>query len=325
MFKAYFKEYIHYISDLNFSKNSRQCGIQHDFLITNRIKHEYFSAPDNLFRQEDTWFSRHGSGVTSPLFFQEDIRISRLVEASMLTEAWDRERFFEENRGLKPEADEVDRLSLISYLQQIVSFTGLLSGEEIRSIQRERGRLPLDDFVLPEQPVLTFDEVKIQTDRWKSQGLEIYMLHGAFDPPTTLHLSCATEVYVMANFQTNGLFRSLIGFESDISLRNSKGPDRPRYNCDWRRQTFGNFWMVDSTVEIRPQSYTDERQRIQDYRDLQVDRVVLAVGQEAHESRLRQIEKAGAEPVYIQALLDTFHSTDMLRALLSMPWFKGNE
>ena len=27
VFKAYFKEYIHYISDLNFSKNSRQCGI----------------------------------------------------------------------------------------------------------------------------------------------------------------------------------------------------------------------------------------------------------------------------------------------------------
>jgi len=27
VFKAYFKEYIHYISDLNFFKNSRQCGI----------------------------------------------------------------------------------------------------------------------------------------------------------------------------------------------------------------------------------------------------------------------------------------------------------
>jgi len=27
VFKDYFKEYIHYISDLNFSKNSRQCGI----------------------------------------------------------------------------------------------------------------------------------------------------------------------------------------------------------------------------------------------------------------------------------------------------------
>ena len=27
VFKAYFKEYIPYISDLNFSKNSRQCGI----------------------------------------------------------------------------------------------------------------------------------------------------------------------------------------------------------------------------------------------------------------------------------------------------------
>ena len=53
MFKAYFKEYIHYISDLNFSKNSRQCGIclfilNFNLIIMSKIGNQLINIPEGV-------------------------------------------------------------------------------------------------------------------------------------------------------------------------------------------------------------------------------------------------------------------------------------
>lgn len=289
--------------------------------MTERIKHEYFSAPEDLIlKEENTWFSKYAREVSSAIFIQEDVRLSRIIIASMLTEAWDERRFFEENAGLKPEPDETDRMLLIAHLQRLASFTGLLNGEEIWRIQGFEGKIPLSEFKLEDGLLPTFGEVASQTEKWKAEGLKIYMFHGGFDPPTILHLACAAEGYVQAFFQCDGRFRLLIGFEPDASREASKGENRPRYSANWRREVFGSFWMADSTVEMRTRNYSDETQRIQDYRDLNIDYVLLAVGQEEIDSRLRQIQNGGAEPRYFQHYSDTFHSTEVLDALKERGW-----
>jgi len=286
-----------------------------------RVRHEYFSAPPDRDQTEEyAWFFKVREAINSAVIIQEDIRVSRATIASMLTEAWDAARFYRENAQQKPEPDESDRIQLLAHLQALASVSGLLSGEEIRLIQNAEGKIPVHDFIYEEKPLPSFEDVRRQTERWKEDGLKIYMFHGAFDPPTAIHLACATKAYVQGSFQCDGLFRLLIGFESDDSLQASKGTDRPRYTIDWRRKTFGSFWMVDSTVALRTQSYADEEQRVRDYQDLNVDYVFLAVNQEHTDKRLQQIEKAGAEPRYLPYYADSWHATDILAELKQRGW-----
>lgn len=289
-----------------------------------RIHHEYFDAvdPEELDeRQKDTWFVKYGEGIPGGVFVQEDLRFSRMIIASMLTEAWNEGKFYVHNAGLKPEPDEVDRLYLINYLQSIASLTGLLNGEEIRLIQERKGVVPLEDFRLEEISLRSFDESVELTKKWKEKGLTIGLFHGAFDPPTAAHLMFATESYT----QYPECDKRIIGFENDLSLRNTKGAERPRYQLNWRRQVFGSFWMVDETVVLNAKSYYDMEAYVRDYRALNVDYVFLSAHQKEIRRRLKQISRAGAEPKYLYHLhdvpdQDVFHATKVLELLKKRGW-----
>ena len=134
-------------------------------MVERRIKHGYFRGPE-LGTKEDSWFSRNANSIISAIFIQEDIRISRLLIANMLTEAWDEEEFFRENPELKPGFNELDRMQLITHLQRLASFEGLLNEEEIRTIQKAEGRIPMDNFMPKDGSLPTFKEVESQTKRW---------------------------------------------------------------------------------------------------------------------------------------------------------------
>lgn len=272
-----------------------------------RIKHEYFTAP-KIEEEENGWFSRYGKTISSGVFVQKDIRLARLVIASMLTEAWDERRFCLENRDMEPEPDEIDRMRLIAHLQHLASLTGLLNGEEIRSIQREEGKMSLAAFMPKEVTLRNFEEVEKLTEDWKTQGLRIGLFHGAFDPPTVLHLACATEAYTQCD-------RLLIGFEGDISLKKAKGEDRPRYPLEWRREVFASFWMVDETFVLSSQDYQDVKPYVRDYQNLNVNYVFLAADQEEKEKRLLKIKLAGAEPKYLYHRDGAFTATAVLGLL----------
>ncbi len=199
-----------------------------------KIKHEYFLAPplEDLMLNKDTWFYRYGLGAVSPILTHPDVTVSRMLVASMLTEAWNCDRFFNENGHMVPEPNEFDRMLQITSLQQIASLTGLLNGEEIRLIQANEGDIPLPYFRLPEPPLLTFDEARAATQEWKAQGETIGCFQGSFDPTTAIHLGCATEAYSACD-------KLLIGFDSDRLLRSRKGEDRPRFKLDDSRKKFG--------------------------------------------------------------------------------------
>jgi len=202
-----------------------------------RIKHELFQAPDDILSHEGTWFKQYGEGVANLVFSHPDVALSRLLLARMLSEAWDRDSFFSENEMLEPHPDELDRMRLITWLQQTASFTGLLNGEEIRYIQKNEGRVNTSQFALETKPQPTFDELSHLTQEWRDKGQKTGLFHGAFDPVTATHLACATEIYPQCE-------RLIIGFDSDRVLRSRKGNDRPRFPLNDRRSNFGNFWMV---------------------------------------------------------------------------------
>jgi glycerol-3-phosphate cytidylyltransferase-like family protein len=271
-----------------------------------KIHHEYFSAPHDLLKKHpDSWFYQYGLTAPGAIFSSPDIRFSRLLVANMLTEAWDRNRFFAENDHLIPKPEETDRMLLIAWLQQIASFVGLLNGEEIREIQECEGSIPSNKFILKEPDLLSFEQIAKQAGDWKSQKSTIGLFHGSFDPPTVAHLGCATEAYLQCD-------RLLIAFDNDDLLRKRKGNDRPRFPLIDRRKIFGSFWMVDATLILRAKEISDVEQFAQDYRELGIDYVFLASNQEDHQNRLEKIAKGGAEPKYLKHRGNEFSSTRML-------------
>jgi len=285
-------------------------------MVERRTKHEYFQAPFDEIRKrakERSWFSEYGRGVPSVVFVQEDIRFSRLLIFNMLRETWDRERFFLENGEMEPKPDEVDRMHLIAYLQAISSLTGLINGEEIREIQEKEGRVSTQDFLFKEGALIDFNNLKEMTDLWRAQGLKIGLFHGAFDPPTVVHLSCAAEAYTHCD-------RLIVGFDGDALLRSRKGETRPRFSLDQRREIFGSFWMVDGTFVLRADSVEDSAQYAQDYRDLNVGYVFLARQQQDKSARIKKIMAGGAEPKILVHTGFERSATNILKLIKERGW-----
>jgi len=283
-----------------------------EFFMVERIKHEYFQEPEESL-SENTWFGKFGRTALSTIFIQKDVRFSRALVSNMLTEAWNESEFFEENGHMIPSPDEVDRMHLICHLQHIASSTGLLNGEEIRKIQESEGRVLIQDFLPKEGPLINFESLKEMTTLWRSQGLKIGLFHGAFDPPTVVHLACATEAYTLCD-------RLIIGFDGDDLLRSRKRDDRPRYPLDWRRKVFGSFWMVDGTFVLRADRIEDVSQYVQDYRDLHIDYVFLARQQEDKNARVKKIRASGAKPKILVHTGFELPATSILRLIKERGW-----
>ena len=277
-----------------------------------RVKHEYFSAPNELLRsQPGSWFHKHGLAIPGAIFANPDIRASRLMIASMLIEAWDKNLFFQENGHLEPKPSESDRMSMIAFLQQIASSTGLINGEEIRMIQNTERPISLERFRLKEPILSNFNKVAGQVRDWKWKGDKIGLFQGSFDPPTAIHLSCATEAY-------NQCDRLIIGFDNDALLRKRKGKDRPRFPLINRRKTFESFWMVDTTYVTGAKDETDIDQYAFEYLALGVDYVFLANNQKDLSSRLDKIRMGGAKPKYLGYQNREFSATRTLE--LAKQW-----
>lgn len=132
-----------------------------------RINHEFFFIPGReILEETDNWFAKYGIGVSNGIFSIPDVAVSRFLISRMLCEAWNSEEFFRENGMLRPEPDELDRMKLITWLQQIASLSGLLSGEEIRLIQENEGMVNTSIFQLEDKPQLAFKNLSELEEGW---------------------------------------------------------------------------------------------------------------------------------------------------------------
>lgn len=280
-------------------------------MVERRVRHEYFSFPslEEINQNDIRWFLDCQKGLQSLISAQEDVRFSRFLAASMLIEAWNREEFFTENGRMNPEPSELDRMLLITYLQLLVSCTGLINGEEIKKIQESGGKIGLDGFRPKSAGLPSDEETGMQAIAWKEKGLKIGLLHGSFDPVTVVHLACATEAYQQCD-------RLLVAFDSNVLLKRRKGLDRPRFSLDWRRQIFASFWMVDGTFVLSANDESEEASYVRDYKHYRVDYVFLAKDQEDMTERKRKILLAGAEPRYtILQRANELSATEILKEI----------
>jgi len=101
-------------------------------------------VPDSEIRRAESWYITYREGIANIIFAQADIRFSRYLIASFLTEASNREAFFEENAYLEPTPTEVDRILMIAYLRALASTSCLINAEEILEIQVKEGEVPLE-------------------------------------------------------------------------------------------------------------------------------------------------------------------------------------
>jgi cytidyltransferase-like protein len=278
-------------------------------MVERRIRHEYFTPPaDAEISGQERWFLRYRQGLANTIFAQEDIRFSRFVAAHMLLEAWDRDKFFQENGDMDPKPTEVDRTLMIAYLRALVSCSGLINGEEMREIQEKEGRVSLENYYSGDPELENYEELVSRAKEWKLRGLKIGLFHGSFDPPTVMHLACAAEAYQQCD-------RLIIGFDSDELVRSRKGQDRPRLPVIERRAIFGSFWPVDGTFVLRASNTQDVEAYADDYQKLGVNFVFLASNQEDIEERLNKIRLGGAEPRYLSPQSGQFSATKIVQLI----------
>lgn len=270
-----------------------------------RVKHRFFKTADFLLdiAGSTSWFNRYGLSAPRLAVTHPDLRVAKMVTASMLIEAWDRDAFYKRNSDMLPLPDEFDRILYINWLQAIASTTGLLNGEEINLIQECEGKInPIVFYNGTEVNLTSLEQLKDKTKRWKIQGKTIGGYIGAFDPPTVTHLGCATDAYTQCD-------HLIIGFDSNEALKRRKGPDRPRYDLQTRRKIFNGFWMIDDTFVLNATDINDPQSFSDYFKALNIDYVFINPNQEDMTNRLRQIELAGAQPRYFKYQGGDFSST----------------
>ena len=282
-------------------------------MTAEKLKHHLvFDFPGETLKDETLlpgWFRQHYWQTFSLFLTVPDLRVTRMLITSMLREAWNQNEFLGEN----PEADEVDRMYMITWLQMLASYNGLLTYEEIEKIRDSEGKFqPINQL---ETPVLqNFDATAKQASAWSNDGLVVGLFQGSFDPPTLSHLRDAT-------LATEFCHRLVIGYDNDDLLRARKGAERPRYKLQWRRNVFGSFWMVDSTIVLRPKTLTGlDNQYEKDYQDLRISRLFTVADDPAIDLKRIRIEKLGGELVILDEPFGKFHSSSLVERLKINPY-----
>lgn len=254
--------------------------------------HRIITHPFETFQNPAAgWFLDYGVTSIDFMFSIPDIRRSRIVMASMLTEACNPDEFFTENGHMNPSPNETDRNLQIAWLEEFATHTGLLHSDEIEKIRNLNGKIPLEHYIFTPKPTHTIETLSPITQIWKAQGDTIGLFHGSFDPPTITHLQCAMDASTRCD-------HLIIGFDSDVLLSARKGPERPRYPLETRMAMFSNFWMIDASVTMSATTLQDEP-FIHDYQQIHVDYVFMTSGQEDITDRERKIVLGGAHPILL--------------------------
>lgn len=294
--------------------------VSHEILMTDRLK-------EGIPKRDGSWFDIHGRFFDPaehiyPLTIGKevhgripDLESTRAIAAHYLGLAHYAPTFFREHNFDNPKPTENDRLLYCDYIEFQCSITGLLNLQEIEQIQK-RGWWNEDIASMPtnllfQKPVdlLDFQQISEKIASWKSEGWNIVLFHGAFDPVTITHLQNATWAHLYS--QVTGVpLKHIIGFDSDTLIKR-KGKDRPRYPLDKRREQFGRFWMVDETVVLRAERPIAE-EFIKDYIDLDVDYIVTTTNPKDVQTRIAATIAVGADIIPIsESPLPT--STKILR------------
>jgi len=93
----------------------------------------------------------------------------------------------------------------------------------------------------PGSKLRTLEEVAIEREEWRREGLTVVLANGAFD---LLHVG---HVRYLAAARSLG-DRLVIALNSDASVRSTKGPQRPIMPHHERAELVGHLWMVDRVV-----------------------------------------------------------------------------
>lgn len=295
------------------------------FVIKRPLK--TFKIPDVESSWNNSWFQQNYQQILSQfLNSSDDLRLSKLLLVSMLGEAWDRDKFFAENRDLN--IDDFDRLQLITFLQGWSTTIGLLSYEEVTKI-RDLGEAGIKDEAMKyfselfrkKYEVSSLEEVSKKTKLVKKNNGLVGVFLGSFDPPTWVHLFCANFYHQYCDFL-------IIGVDSNQLVRNRKGEGHPRYEFNNRSAVWSSFNnIVDSVIEF-PNFYSSDKGYIKEeitnfYQKLSTDIVFFNGTDPDRENRIKVIRDANALPFEFTPFAKNipFHSTDLMRFKDVNPYF----
>ena len=93
-------------------------------------------------------------------------------------------------------------------------------------------------MTLPEDKLRTIDELVEECARWQDEGLEVVLVNGAFDLPHVGHLRYLAAARALGD-------RMVTAVNSDLSVRSSKGVQRPIIPEAERVEILSHLWMVD--------------------------------------------------------------------------------
>jgi hypothetical protein len=288
---------------------------------------ENFSFLQESSLPSKSWFEKTRREILKGVISgSDDLRFSRLLLVSMLSEAYDEKRFFDENKSLGVNYN--DRLFLIAWLKYWSTFTGLLSAIDVRTIRAlsERGlrRVVVGHFtrlIKEEHTIESLEKISERTNDLNNSGKLVGIFHGTFDPPTWIHLACA-------NYYHQYCDHLIIGIDADDLARKRKGEGHPRYGFTKRHTVWSSFeHIVDSVIEfpdVIMQGGGYDNQKVSEYYQKLGVGIVFFNGKEpGHEDRITEIKNGGATPFDISPFDEkVFSSTQLVKFKESgTPWF----
>lgn len=258
------------------------------------------------------WFAQNQEEI---LFFLRggmlDLRMLRSVSANMLLEAWNSEKFIRENG--QDGATELDRVLQIAWLQHLTSTFGILSHQDIITIQHLGGRLGLTrppQYLFESDPSVTttFEACLGNKKKGRVRGF----FHGSFHPPTSVHV-------MLAAFYSQFCHELIIGCDNNALMLARKADQIAEtgkfYPYDLRAEIWRHFpHAVSAVVPVRMLT-VDPAQMVRDYRELEVDIVFFNSNDSAFDERLRNTLAAGARPFYHDPDF-RFHASDQIRSAI---------
>jgi rfaE bifunctional protein nucleotidyltransferase chain/domain len=108
----------------------------------------------------------------------------------------------------------------------------------------------------PEDKLRSLDEVAEECARWREQGLEVVLVNGAFDVLHVGHLRYLAAARELAD-------RLVAAVNSDLSVRLSKGEERPIIPEIERVEILSHLWMVDRICLFDSETVSPVLERLQ--------------------------------------------------------------
>ncbi len=205
-----------------------------------------------------------------------------------------------------------DQQETHSWLSWYASVTGLLHIQEIIKLSSSiGGYVPayinkIDDEVQLD----SLEGVINRSKQWTSTGYQIGAFQGAFDHPTSTHLSNATAAHLWA--QRHGVKMKLIWWFDKDSLIKRKGNDRPRFDLVDRRKSVEGLWQVGTTAISTATATSDHDSYLNDYESTGTKFVFVTDDEDLAPERISTAIQSGAQIVSLNSSLIDQHSSDKI-------------